>query len=52
MFVSIKDQGDSILLKWVLSKTNIPKSEIISYYEDETYAGDSSITNRIGQPSA
>ncbi|SDK37779.1 hypothetical protein [Sediminibacillus albus] len=52
MDVKVKENGDTITIKWLLSKIEIPKKDIVNVYEASEYGGDSSVTHRIGQPYA
>lgn len=52
MDVKVKEDGGLITIKWLLSKIEIPKKDIINIYEANEYGGDTSVTHRIGQPYA
>ncbi|OIK13317.1 hypothetical protein [Bacillus sp. MUM 13] len=52
MTVEIMDKEDFIILKWQLSHIEIPKNDILSIKQDDTYAGDPSATVRLGFPYA
>lgn len=50
--IGVKKQGDLLVITWQFSKTEIPLSNILDVYSDDTYAGEPPNAIRIGTPYA
>ncbi|MBD8071420.1 hypothetical protein [Bacillus sp. PS06] len=48
--VSVEKVEDKVIIKWQLSKIEIPISEIVEITEDDTYGGQVKDAIRIGLP--
>ncbi|MCA0972181.1 PH domain-containing protein [Halobacillus litoralis] len=50
--LKVKENGDTVVISWQLSKVEIPKDEITAVTLDETYGGEEKTAMRIGFPYA
>ncbi|MGE7603178.1 hypothetical protein ACQKL5_11800 [Peribacillus sp. NPDC097675] len=50
--ISIQLSNDHLIIKWQLSRIEIPISDIVKVTRDETYAGEGTHAIRIGTPYA
>ena len=50
--ISIQFSNDHLIIKWQLSRIEIPVSDIVKVTRDETYAGEGTNAIRIGTPYA
>ncbi|WP_307345793.1 SunI/YnzG family protein [Metabacillus malikii] len=50
--INVKKTNDIVIIKWQLSKVEIPTSEIINVSLDDTYGGGKKEAIRIGTPYA
>ncbi|WIV21190.1 hypothetical protein QPK24_11185 [Paenibacillus polygoni] len=48
--VKVEKINDDLIIKWQLSKIEIPKSEIVNISHDDTYGGEQKDAIRIGTP--
>lgn len=50
LVIKIKEEREDIVVKWMFSKTRIPKNAITNLYFDYTYSGAEADAVRIGIP--
>lgn len=48
--INVKKTNDTVIIKWQLSKIDIPASDILDVSLDDTYAGEEKAAIRIGTP--
>ncbi|MFC0190382.1 hypothetical protein ACFFJY_18935 [Fictibacillus aquaticus] len=48
--IKVAKKGEHLLIKWQLSKIEIPLSDITDVVNDDTYAGEEKSAIRIGNP--
>ncbi|ANC76378.1 hypothetical protein ABE65_005995 [Fictibacillus phosphorivorans] len=48
--ISVKKIDNNFIIRWQLSKVEIPASEILNVHLDDTYGGDKKAAIRIGLP--
>ncbi|MBM7602400.1 hypothetical protein JOC75_000370 [Metabacillus crassostreae] len=48
--ISVKKSNDTVIIKWQLSKVEIPVADILNVCLDDTYGGEEKEAIRIGTP--
>ncbi|SDY24038.1 hypothetical protein SAMN05421736_101750 [Evansella caseinilytica] len=48
--LNVEKSGENLLIKWQLSKVDIPLADITEVFIDETYGGENPAAVRIGFP--